>query len=64
MLCLAECAAPSWWLRNFYYDGTVGFNCEERWENLQTCIILKFRKYDEAKVRDASSTRPDGSVHD
>jgi hypothetical protein len=43
--------APSWWLRNFYRDGSVGFNCQERWENLQTCVLLKFRKYDQAKVR-------------
>ncbi|ELR18840.1 uncharacterized protein ACA1_167000 [Acanthamoeba castellanii str. Neff] len=54
-----QCAAPSWWLRNFYRDGSVGFNCQERWENLQTCVLLKFRKYDQAKreLRDIREQR-------
>lgn len=50
--CHRSCnAAPSWWLRNYYRDGTVGFNCTERWENLRTCALLKFKDYEVAEVR-------------
>jgi len=46
-----ECISPSWILRGFYHHGTVGFHCTERWENLRTCVMLKFQQHDKAQKK-------------